>query len=165
MTTDEFVEAVNAVDADDRNKLEAYTESNGDIFLQTLDNVAIAVLEKYDTGYDTNWDVRSTTQVTIPTKILKLMVELAESKEDENKYVILNGKPFLLDGSISTKAFLIIEHSLESSVVSIDDLTDFAYTKEELELLKTTLPKKLQEAVDLLTVTVSKAKKVLKNDN
>lgn len=40
-----------------------------------------------------------------------------------------------------------------------------AYTKEELEQLKSTLPKKLQEAVNLLTVTVGEAKKVLKYEN
>lgn len=44
-------------------------------------------------------------------------------------------------------------------------MNDFAYTKEELELMKAALPKKMQDAVDLLTVTVGEAKKVLKNDD
>ncbi|GHN50819.1 hypothetical protein [Lactobacillus delbrueckii] len=161
MTTEEFIEAVNALDIDDRNELEAYNNGCGDIFLQTFDEVPIALLGKHYI----NWDIRSTSQVTIPTKVLKLMVELAESREEENKYVILNGKPFLLEGNISTRVFLINEGNLSFATVSLDEVIDFAYTKEELEQLKTTLPKKLQDAVDLLTVTVGEAKKVLKHDH
>jgi hypothetical protein len=44
-------------------------------------------------------------------------------------------------------------------------MIDFSYTKGELEQMKATLPKKLEEVVDLLTVTVGEAKKMLKNDN
>lgn len=161
MTTEEFVEAVNAIDIDDRNELEAYDNCCGDIFLQTFDEVPIALLGKHYI----NWDIRSTSQVTIPTKILKLMIELAESRAEDNKYVILNGKPFLSEGELSTRLFLINEGSLSFCTVSIDDLGDFAHTKENLEQLKATLPKNLQEAVDLLTVTVGDAKKVLKYDN
>lgn len=161
MTTEEFVEAVNAIDIDDRNELEAYDNGCGDIFLQTFDEVPIALLGKHYI----NWDIRSTSQVTIPTKILKLMIELAESRAEDNKYVILNGKPFLLEGGLSIRVFLIDKNSLSSCILGIDDLADFAYTKEELEQLKPTLPKKLQEAVDMLTVTVGEAKKVLKHDN
>ncbi len=161
MTTEEFIEAVNVIDVDDRNELEAYDNGCGDVFLQAFDEGPIALLEKHYI----NWDIRSTSQITIPTKILKLMVEMAESRAEDNKYVILNGKPFLLEGGLSIRVFLIDKNSLSSCILSIDDLNDFAYTKEELEQLKTTLPKKLQEAVDLLTVTVSEAKKVLKHDN
>ncbi len=103
-------------------------------------------------------------EITFPTKILKLMVELAESREDDNKYVILNGKPFFDDGSIWNRVFLIIDNSLSPSTVGFDDLNNFGYTAGELEQLKATLPKKLQDAVDLLTVTVGEAKKALKND-
>lgn len=92
------------------------------------------------------------------------MVELAESREDDNKYVILNGKPFFDDGSIWNRVFLIIDNSLSPSTVGFDDLNNFGYTAGELEQLKATLPKKLQDAVDLLTVTVGEAKKALKND-
>lgn len=160
MTTEEFVEAVNAIDVDDRNELEAYTNENGDIFLQTFDESPIALLGKHYI----NWDIRSTSQVTIPTKVLKLMVEMVESRAEDNKYVILNGKPFLLDGNISTRVFLINEGNLSFATVSLDEMIDFSYTKGELEQMKATLPKNLQSAVDLLTVTVGEAKKVLKND-
>lgn len=161
MTTDEFIENVNAVD--NRDRIKARVDERGDIYLRAGADIApeIAILEKHDI----NWGVRTVSQVTFPTKILKLMVELAESREDDNKYVILNGEPFLLDGSISIRAFLIIDNSLSSSIVNIDDLNNFAFTKEELEQLKATLPKNLQEAVNLLTVTVSEAKKVLKNEH
>lgn len=159
MTTEEFIEAVNAID--NRDGIKAYIDKD-DILLQTKKDFCIAILEKHDI----NWGIRAMSHtVTFPTKILKLMVEMAESKEDENKYVVLNGKPFFIDGSISTRAFLIIDNSLSSSIVSIDELNDFAYTKEELEQLKLTLPTKLQDAVDMLTVTVSEAKKVLKHDD
>lgn len=160
MTTEEFVEAVNAID-DDRNELEAYTNRNGDIFLQAFDECPIALLGKHYI----NWDIRSTSQVTIPAKVLKLMVEMAESREEDNKYVILDGKPFLLEGDISTRVFLINEGNLSFATVSLDEMIDFSYTKAELEQMKATLPKNLQEAVDLLTVTVGEAKKILKNDN
>lgn len=93
------------------------------------------------------------------------MVELAESREEDNKYVILNGKPFLLDGNISTRVFVFNEGNLSFATVSIDEMADFSYTKGELKYWKATLPKNLQEAVDLLTVTVGEAKKVLKNDD
>lgn len=159
MTTEEFIEAVNAIDVDDRNELEVYIDGDGDVFLQTFDEVPIALLGEQ------NWDIRSTSQVTIPTKILKLMVELAESRAENNRYVILNGRPFLIDGKISTRVFLINEGNLSFATVSLDEMIDFSYTKEELEQMKATLPKNLQAAVDMLTVTVGEAKKVLKHDN
>lgn len=83
MTTNEFIEAVNTIDVDDRNELEAYTNGNGDIFLQAFDGCSIALLEKHYI----DWDIRSTwsaSQLTIPTKLLKLMVEMAESREEDN---------------------------------------------------------------------------------
>lgn len=168
MTTNEFVEAVNAID--DVVEIKATVNGRGDILLRVFDEdedvpLEIAILKRHAI----NWGILATSLVVIPTKILKLMAELPESREEENKYVILNGKPFFDDGSISIRVFVINsvinEGRLSFATVSLDNLNDFAYTKEELEQLKSTLPKKLQGAVDLLTVTVSEAKKVLKNDN
>lgn len=164
MTTEEFIEAVNALDNWD--EIKAYESERGDVLLRPHYgdkdvDMEIAILGKHDTS----WGIRSISQVTFPTKILKLMVELAESREEDNKYMILNGKPFLLEGGLSIRVFLIDKNSLSSCILGIDDLNDFAYTKEELEQLKSTLPKKLQEAVNLLTVTVGEAKKVLKYEN
>lgn len=158
MTTDEFVDAVNAID--NRDEINAELAPDGTVSLNKCGYSLVAALGTHTI----KWCLYGV-DVTIPTKILKLMVELAESKEEDNKYVILNGKPFLIEGKISTRAFLIIDNSLESSIVSIDDLTNFAYTKEELEQMKATLPKNLQAVVDLLTVTVGEAKKALKNDD
>lgn len=160
MTTEEFVEAVNTID--NRDEFDTMVSNQtGSVLLSKRGNL-IAALGKHDI----EWSFVSAPHViTIPTKILKLMVELAESREEDNKYVILNGKPFLSEGELSTRVFLINEGSLSFCTVSIDDLGDFAHTKENLEQLKATLPKKLQEAVDLLTVTVGEAKKVLKNDD
>lgn len=159
MTTDEFVENVNGLD--NRDEVDAEVVPDGTVLLNKC-GYLIAALGKRDTKWSF---VSATHDVTIPTKILKLMVELAESREDDNRYVILNGKPFLDDGSISIRIFSIIDASLDSTVVSIDDLNSFYYTKEELKQFKSTLPKDLQDAVDLLAVTVSEAKKVMKNDN
>ena len=164
MTTEEFIEAVNAIDNWD--EIKAYGSARGDVFLRTNYgdkdvDMEIAILGKHDTS----WGIRSISQVTFPTKILKLMVELAESRAEDNKCVILNGKPFLFEKNISIRTFLIIDNSLSSRIISVDDLINVSYTKEELEQLKSTLPKRLQEAVDLLTVTVGEAKKVLKYDN
>ena len=160
-TTDEHI-FVNKAELSFKKGLEACEEENGDIFLQTVDEVPIAVLMKYETGYDTDWDFRFPSQITIPTEILKLMVDLAESMEDDYKYVILNGNPFLLNGNISTRVFVINEGNLSFATVTLDEVNDFAYTKRELKQLKATLPKKLQDAVDMLTVTVGKAKMELK---
>ena len=160
MTTEEFAESVNALD--DRDEFDAVVSNQtGSVLLNKCGDL-IAALGKHDIEWSF---VSATHAVTIPPKILKLMVELAESREDDNRYVILNGKPFLDDGSISIRIFLIIDASLDSTIVSIDDLNSFYYTKEELERFKSTLPKELQDAVDRLTVTVSEAKKVLKNDD
>lgn len=157
MTIKEFVEAVNALD--NRDEIDAELVPDGTVLLNKCGYSFVAALE----AHDIKWQFYCT-DLTIPTKILKLMVELAESKEKDNKYVILNGKPFSDDGNISIRAFLIIDDSLDSNIVSIDDLNDFAYTKEELEQFKSTLPEKLQDAVDMLTVTVGEAKEVLKGD-
>lgn len=160
MTTEEFIEAVNAIDNRDGFDT-VVSNQTGSVLLSKCGDL-IAALDKHDIEWTF---VSAPDAFTIPTKILKLMVELAESREEDNRYVILNGKPFLDDGSILIRIFMIIDASLDSAIVSIDDLHSFYYTKEELERFKSTLPKNLQEAVDLLTVTVSEAKKVLKNDH
>lgn len=163
MTIKEFVEAVNALD--NRDEVDAEVSPIGGVLLNKC-GYLIAALGKRDTKWSF---VSATHAVTIPTKILKLMVELAESREDDNRYVILNGKPFFDNGSISIRVFVINsvinEGRLSFATVSLDNLNNFAYSKEELEQLKSTLPEKLQDAVDTLTVTVSEAKKVLKNDD
>lgn len=160
MTTEEFIEAVNAIDNRDGFDT-VVSNQTGSVLLSKCGDL-IAALDKHDIEWTF---VSAPDAFTIPTKILKLMVELAESREEDNRYVILNGKPFLDDGSISIRIFLIIDASLDSTIVSFDDLRSFYYTKEELERFKSTLPKNLQDAVDMLTVTVSEAKKVLKNDH
>lgn len=159
MTTEEFIEAVNAIG--NKDEIDAEASPLGGVLLSKCGEL-IAALGKHDIKW--LFETKGC-DVTIPTKILKLMVELAESKEDENKYVILNGKPFLLDGSISTRVFVFNEGNLSFATVSLDEMADFSYTKGELKYWKATLPKNLQEAVDLLTVTVGEAKKVLKNDH
>lgn len=164
MTTEEFIENVNTIH--DVVEIKATVNGRGDILLRVFDEdedvpLEIAILKRHAI----NWGILTTSLVAIPTKILKLMVELAESREEDNKYVILNGKPFLLDGSISTRVFVFNEGNLSFATVSLDEMADFSYTKGELKYWKATLPKNLQEAVDLLTVTVSEAKKVLNNDN
>lgn len=164
MTTEEFVDTVNTLD--DVFGIKATVNGRGDILLRVFDEdedvpLEIAILKRHAI----NWGILTTSLVDIPTKILKLMVELAESREEDNKYVILNGKPFLLDGNISTRVFVFNEGNLSFAAVSIDEMADFSYTKGELKYWKATLPKNLQESVDLLTVTVSEAKKVLKNDD
>lgn len=164
MTTEEFIEKVNTIH--DVVEIKATVNGRGDILLRVFDEdedvpFEIAILKRHAI----NWGILTTSLLVIPTKILKLMVELAESREEDNKYVILNGKPFLLDGNISTRVFVFNEGNLSFATVSLDEMADFSYTKGELKYWKATLPKNLQEAVDLLTVTVSEAKKVLKNDH
>lgn len=158
MTTEEFVEAVNAID--NRDEIDAEVAPNGTVSLNKCGYSLVAALETHDI----KWRFYGV-DVTIPTKILKLMVELAESREENNKYVILNGNPFLFEGELTIRVFSFSANSLSSSMVSVDDLANFAYTKEELEQSKSFLPKELQDAVDVLTVTVGEAKKVLKNDD
>lgn len=163
MTIEEFIEAVNAID--DVVEIKATVNGHGDILLRVFDEdedvpLETAILKRHAI----NWSILATSLVVIPTKILKLMVEMAESREDDNKYVVLNGKPCLLDGRILTRVFVINAGNLSFATVRIDELNDFAYTKAEWLSIAPALPKELQDAVDLLTVTVSEAKKVLKND-
>ncbi len=149
MTTEEFIEAVNAID--NRDEIKAYLAPDGTVSLSKCGYSLVAALRTDAI----KWRFYGV-DVTIPTKILKLMIELAESKEENNKYVILE---------ISTRLFLANRGGNPSfCTTNLDDLANVSYTKEELEQLKSTLPKKLQDAVDLLTVTVSEAKKVLKNE-
>ena len=163
MTTEEFIEAVNAID--DVVEIKATVNGHGDILLRVFDEdedvpLETAILKRHAI----NWGILATSLVVIPTRILKLMVEMAESRKDDNKYVLLNGNPFLFEGELTIRVFSFSANSLSSSMVRVDDLANFAYTKEELEQLKSTLPKELQDAADMLTVTIGEAKKVLKND-
>ena len=163
MTTEEFIKKVNALSDEERHGLTAYLKTNG---APAIGDARGFFTLAYMPGYTKRW-VFTADSYSIPGSMLKLMGELAESKyhERDRKYVILNGKPFLLDGSILTRVFVINAGNLSFATVSLDELDDFAYTEEELERLKSTLPKKLQDAVDMLTVTVGEAKKVLKNDD
>lgn len=150
MTTEEFVDAVNAIS--NKDEINAGLAPDGTVLLSKCGYSLVAELETHDI----KWRFYGT-DLTIPTKILKLMVELAESKEENNRYVILD---------ISTRLFLVNRGGNPSfCITNLDDLANVSYTKAELEQLKATLPKNLQEAVDLLTVTVSEAKKVLKRDD
>lgn len=117
MTTEEFVKAVNAIDNNDGIKANVVGDGYVEILRKTLldsgyvDSVTLAWLPDKTNEWIFRGDLRYERSV-IPTKILKLMVEMAESREDDNKYVILNGNPFLLNGSISTRVFVINEGNL-----------------------------------------------------
>lgn len=168
MTTEEFIQNVNALNENERDGVRATLFPTGEATIETsytpmyeMHPRMLAILPKYTKS----WTLFE--KCVIPGAVLKLMGELADSKysEREKKYVILNGNPFLLDGSILTRVFFIDEGNLSFATVTLDELNDFAYTKKELKQSKATLPKKLQDAVDMLTVTVGEAKKVLKHDH
>ncbi len=93
-------------------------------------------------------------------EMLELMVELAktppEEREEQPKYVILNGRPhhgtchfFLVDAQ---KGILIPSH-----LDAADDISLGAYRKDGLREVKKVLTPELAAAVDLLTVTLERA--------
>lgn len=82
MTTEEFVEALNAID--DVVEIKATVNGHGDILLRVFDEdedvpLEIAILKRHAF----NWGILATSLVVIPTRILKLMVEMAESRKDD----------------------------------------------------------------------------------
>lgn len=158
MTTEEFVEAVNAID--NRDEIKAYVSARGDVFLRTPygdEDVAIeiAILEKHDTS----WGVRTISQVTFPTKILKLMVEIAktppEEREEQPKYVILNGMPRY------GTCYYFVTGRYDQLIASHDDGVNIekyaAFSQEELVERKKHLTPELAAAVDMMTVTLERA--------
>lgn len=161
MTTEEFVKAVNAVD--NRDAIQAYVDAFGDAILQTFDEgegFAIAILEKHSI----NWDIRTMSQITFPTKVLKLMTELVESREKGNKYVILNGEPskkfwqvFLIsdDGRLNS-------HRIDNPD-DLDELLKYLYTKDKLYELTERLSPRMEKAIDTMIVTISEALEMSKN--
>lgn len=167
MTTEEFIEAVNAIDNWD--EIKAYGSARGDVFLRTHYgdkdvDMEIAILGKHDTS----WGIRSISQVTFPTKILKLMVELAESRAEDNKCVILNGKP-----RHGTCYYFTIDDRdgrlIPNTATDVSKLEERAsFSSEVLIKRKLALTPELSAVVDLMTVTLERAIKLTeksKHDN
>lgn len=105
-----------------------------------------------------NWDFYG--GFNFSPEMLELMAELAktppEEREEQPKYVILNGLPrhgtcyfFLID---TQKGKLIA-----SRLDAVDDISLGAYRKEDLRKGKRVLTPELAAAVDMMTVTLERA--------
>lgn len=163
MTTEEFIEKVNALSEDERGGVEAYLTATR---LPAITDASRKWTLAYLPDYSKNW-MFTTNSCSLPGSVLKLMGELADSRYQERQYAILNGKPYRdIKGNQLFNCFQInILGCLEQdSGVYLSELT--TYTKSELEELKAGLPWTMQEAIDALTVPVDEALKMEEdNDN
>lgn len=156
MTTEEFIEKVNTIH--DVVEIKATVNGRGDILLRVFDEdedvpFEIAILKRHAI----NWGILTTSLLVIPTKILKLMVELAESREEDNKYVILNGDP-----RHGTCYYFTIDvrdgRLIPNLVTDVSKLEERAsFSKERLREIKNALTPELAAAVDMMTVTLERA--------
>ncbi|MCD5531043.1 hypothetical protein EFE22_09475 [Lactobacillus delbrueckii subsp. lactis] len=162
MTTEEFIEKVNALSEDERYGVWAFLAPTGEPVIATnsasLRSIGPLWLA-YLPNYTKSWKFLE--KRTIPGCVLKLMGELADSRYQERQYAILNGKPYRdIEGNQLFNCFQInVLGCLEQdSGVYLSELT--TYTKSELEELKKGLPWTMQEAIDALTVPVDEALKM-----
>lgn len=149
MTTNEFVTKVNAMSEDEREGVHAKVDIENTVFIANSWDVGSTNVASLSNGsrtwhfyYDHN----------VPACVLKLMSELAND-EYRGKFLILNGEPedsccnfFLIgdDGQLYPRC----EDTL-------DELVKFACTKAELNELKEELSRRMQKAVDTLTVPLA----------
>lgn len=176
MTTEEFVEAVNAID--NRDEINAELAPDGTVSLNKCGYSLVAALGTHAI----KWCLYGV-DVTIPTKILKLMVELAESKEEDNKYVILNGKP--MEGwsgphenvkertttyskyftwcffTIGNRGQYLVSHNTTDPEI----LTQCSYTREEVEETTEWFPEKWRNVINNLLTPLDVALEGKGNDH
>lgn len=164
MTTEEFIEAVNALSEEERGGLKALDTDRGMAIVYANQPYTLAYLP----FYTKQW-VFVANGYTLPGSVLKLMGELVDGKyrEREKKYVILNGEPeknFWLVFIVSDYGWL--DCRCADGPDNLDKLYKFSYTREELEELKEGLSPRIQKAVDAMTVTLDEALKMGEdNDN
>lgn len=154
MTTDEFIESVNALSEEERESLKALDTDRGVEIVYGNSYHTLAYLPHYTKRW-----IFIVDGYTFHGSVLKLMGELADSKyyEREKKYVILNGKP--VDGCWDVFTICKKYNNLdEIPRVDLHNLVgNKSYTKDELAEAKKYLPEALQKAVDALTVPLSEA--------
>lgn len=157
MTTEEFIQKVNALSEEERRGLVAHLMYDGKPAITDLSrHFTLAYLPEHTKKWVFAADSYSIH--SIPGSVLKLMGELAES--NEKKYVILNGKPrgkrWYVFGI--NKRYQKLD---ECPGIDRDDLiSNMSYTESELAEAKKYLPEALQKAVDLLTVPLKEALKM-----
>lgn len=157
MTTEEFIQKVNALSEEERHGLTAYLKHNGEPAITDFTRCfTLAYLPEHTKRWVFAADSYSIH--SIPGSVLKLMGELAES--NEKKYVILNGKP----SGKHWDVFWINKEFQNFDKCSSDDRDDLinhmSYTESGLAEAKKYLPEALQKAVDVLTVPLEEALKM-----
>lgn len=161
MTTEEFIQKVNALSEEERHGLVAYLKHNGEPAITDSSRYFILA---YLPDHTKNWIFMADTY-SFPGCVLKLMGELAEN--NEKKYVILDGKP----SGKCWDVFRInkVHQNLDkySSVDRHDLIRYMSYTESGLAEAKTYLPYRpeaLRKAVDVLTVPLEEALKMGEDD-
>ena len=156
MTTEEFIQKVNALSEDERHGLVAYLKCNGE---PALTDSGRCYTLAYLPEHTKSW-IFLADSYSFPGCVLKLMGELAES--NEKKYVILDGKP----SGKCWDVFLIDKECQNFDECCADqyDLSHMSYTECELSEAKKYLPKALQKAVDVLIVPLEEALKMGENN-
>lgn len=157
MTTEEFIQKVNALSEEERRGLVAHLMYDGKpAITDPSRHFTLAYLPEHTKRWVFAADSYSIH--SIPGSVLKLMGELAES--NEKKYVILNSKP-------RGKRWCVFginkrcQKLDERPCIDRDDLiSNMSYTESELAEAKKYLPEALRKAVDLLTVPLEEALKM-----
>lgn len=158
MTTEEFIQKVNALNENEREGLKALDTDRGVEIVYGNSYHTLAYLPHYTKRW-----VFIVDGYTFPGSVLKLMGELADSKYSgrEKKYVILNGKP---ERNVWL-VFIISDYGwLDCRCVdgpdNLDKLSEFSYTREELYELKVGISPRLRKAIDAMTVSLDEALKM-----
>lgn len=157
MKTSEFIKRFNELDTFyDINAGRENAVSDG-VEIKEFESIGYRPVAKLFEG-STDWTFFG--RFNFSPEMLELMAELAktppEEREEQPKYVILNGLPrhgtchfFLIDAQ---KSKLIA-----SRLDAVDDISLGAYTKEDLRKGKRALTPELAAAVDMMTVTLERA--------
>lgn len=156
MTIEEFI------DAFDENELYAEYDEQGSVYI--YDNTYGSMMARLRINSSV-WTAEDETLFIMSPSLLRLMAELADTPPEKRKvtprYVILNGKP---ERNVWL-VFIISDYGwLDCRCVdgpdNLDKLSEFSYTREELDELKVGLSPRLKKAIDAMTVTLNEALKM-----
>ena len=157
MTTEEFIQKVNALSEEERHGLVAHLMYDGKpAITDSSRHFTLAYLPEHTKRWVFAADSYSIH--SIPSSVLKLMGELAEN--NEKKYVLLNGKP---SGKFWDVFWINKEYQNFGECPCADRgdlISHMSYTTCELVEAKRYLPETLQKAVDALTVPLDEALKM-----
>lgn len=169
MTTEEFIESFN-----DKGTSYAEVDEQGTVYIYDAFDSMMASLEKENGA----WKIEVNSYFS-PSS-MRLMAELADTPPDKRvkppRYVILNGEP--IEGWLGHSTtcekyfawhFFTIGHSgpylVSQNTTDPEVLTQYSYTREELERQKQWLPEEWRSIIDNLLTPLDVALEGKGNDH